>query len=145
MASTLHARFESSEFLPVGTPKFPCAAPVDSEEALQHRIVDACQTIRIYPGIFAWMRQSMVRHVEACIEFYGDILSTYYKCTRSTINHKLNVSEQMLIWTIFLVLMCEIRVDILTAPFSYTLLYGQAEMPIFLLKYDIPSSVLNYS
>jgi hypothetical protein len=38
------------------------AAPVDNEEAL-HRIVDACQTVRNFPGIFARMRR-----VEACIE-----------------------------------------------------------------------------
>jgi hypothetical protein len=51
MASTL-ARFESSGFLPVGTPKaLVYAAPVDNEEALHHRIVDACQTIRNCPDI----------------------------------------------------------------------------------------------
>jgi hypothetical protein len=51
MASTL-ARFESSGFLPVGTPKTPVyAAPVDNEEALHHRTVDACQTILNCPGI----------------------------------------------------------------------------------------------
>jgi hypothetical protein len=55
-------------FLPVGTPKTPVyAAPVDNEEALHHRIVDACQTIRNYPGIFGRMRRSMMRRVEACI------------------------------------------------------------------------------
>jgi hypothetical protein len=41
------------------------AAPVDNEEALPHRIVDACQTICNHPDIFEWMRQSMMRHVEA--------------------------------------------------------------------------------
>jgi hypothetical protein len=53
MVSTL-ARFESSGFLPVGTTKTPLyAAPVDNEEAL--RTVDACQTIRNYPGVFERM------------------------------------------------------------------------------------------
>jgi hypothetical protein len=71
MASTL-ATFESSGFLPVGAPKaLVYAAPVDNEEALHHRIVDACQTIRNYPGIFERMRRSMMRRVEACIESYG--------------------------------------------------------------------------
>jgi hypothetical protein len=28
------------------------AAPVDNEEAIHHRTVDACRTIRNYPGIF---------------------------------------------------------------------------------------------
>jgi hypothetical protein len=37
----------------VGTPKSPLyTAPVDNEEALNHRIAGACQTIRNYPIIF---------------------------------------------------------------------------------------------
>jgi hypothetical protein len=36
---------------------FLYAAPVDNEEALQHRIVDGCQTIRNYPGISELMRR----------------------------------------------------------------------------------------
>jgi hypothetical protein len=67
MASTL-ARFESSGFLHVGTPK---TAPVDNKEVLHHRIVDACQTIRNYPGIFELIWPSMMRRVEACIGFHG--------------------------------------------------------------------------
>jgi hypothetical protein len=47
------------------------AAPVDNEEALHHRIVDACQIIRNYPAIFERMRQSMMRRDEACIVFHG--------------------------------------------------------------------------
>jgi hypothetical protein len=46
--------------------------PVDNEEALHHRIVDACQTIRNYPGIFEWTRRSVMRPVEACIEAHGE-------------------------------------------------------------------------
>jgi hypothetical protein len=46
------------------------ATPADNEEAL-HCIVDACQTIRNYPGIFERMRRSMIRIVEACIESHG--------------------------------------------------------------------------
>jgi hypothetical protein len=46
-------------------------APVNSGEALHHRIVDACQTVRNYPGIFERMRWSMIRRVEACIESHG--------------------------------------------------------------------------
>jgi hypothetical protein len=53
MAST-HTWLESSGFLPVGTPKSTCS-PVDNEEALHHRIVDACQTVRNYPGIYEQM------------------------------------------------------------------------------------------
>jgi hypothetical protein len=47
------------------------AAPVDNEEALYHRIVDACQTMRNFPGIFEQMRRSMMRRVEACVESRG--------------------------------------------------------------------------
>jgi hypothetical protein len=46
MASTL-TKFESTCLV--------YAAPVDNEEALHYRIVDACQTIRNYPGIFERM------------------------------------------------------------------------------------------
>jgi hypothetical protein len=47
------------------------AAPVDNGEALNHRIVDAGQTIRNCPGIFAGMRRSIMRRVEACIGSHG--------------------------------------------------------------------------
>jgi hypothetical protein len=47
------------------------AAPVDNEEALHRRIVDACQTIRNYPGIFARMWRSMMRRVEGRIQSHG--------------------------------------------------------------------------
>jgi hypothetical protein len=48
------------------------AAPVDNEEALHNCTVDACQTIRNYPGVFVRMRRSMMRRVEACIESHGE-------------------------------------------------------------------------
>jgi hypothetical protein len=65
MAST-PARSEYSGFLPVGAPKtFAYAAPVDNEDTLHHRIVDAYQTIRNYPGISERMRRSTMRHGEA--------------------------------------------------------------------------------
>jgi hypothetical protein len=48
-----------------------CAAPLYNEEALQHRIVDACQSIPNYPGIFERMRRSIMRRVEACMECRG--------------------------------------------------------------------------
>jgi hypothetical protein len=68
MAYTL-ARFESYGILPVRTPKtLVYAAPVDNEEALHYRIVDASQTVRNYSGILELMRRSMMRRVEAYIE-----------------------------------------------------------------------------
>jgi hypothetical protein len=55
------------------------AAPVDNEVTLHHRIVDACQTIRSYPGIFERMWQSLMRRVEACIESHaGQVYSFSY-------------------------------------------------------------------
>jgi hypothetical protein len=44
--------------------------PVDNEEAFHHRTVDACQTIRNYSGICERVRRSMMRRVEACIEYH---------------------------------------------------------------------------
>jgi hypothetical protein len=79
------------------------AASVDNEEALHHRIVDACQTIRNYPGIFEPMLRSMMRPGEACTESHEDILSLHIECTLSAIAQKLNVSGHMVIWTFFLV------------------------------------------
>jgi hypothetical protein len=46
------------------------APPVDNEKGL-YRTVDACQTIRNYPGISEWMQSSMLRRVKACIELNG--------------------------------------------------------------------------
>jgi hypothetical protein len=78
------------------------------------------KTIRIYPDIMERIRWSMVRCVEAYIESHGGHLSTYYKCTLSAITHELNVSRYMLIWTLFLVLLCETCTQSLSAPLSYT-------------------------
>jgi hypothetical protein len=65
------ARFESSGFLPVGTPKtLVYVAPVHNEKALHQRVANACQTIRNYPDSFERMQRSMMRRVEACIEFH---------------------------------------------------------------------------
>jgi hypothetical protein len=44
----------------LNTPAY--SASVDSEEALHHGIVDACQTIHICPGIFEQIRRSTMRH-----------------------------------------------------------------------------------
>jgi hypothetical protein len=53
----------------IKTPEY--AAPVDNEESLHHRSVDACQTIRNFPGIFERMRRSMMRRVETWSESHG--------------------------------------------------------------------------
>jgi hypothetical protein len=71
MASTV-SRLQSSGFLLVRTPKtLVYTAPVDNEVTLHRRIVDGCQIIRNYPGIYERMRQSMMRRVETCIDSHG--------------------------------------------------------------------------
>jgi hypothetical protein len=80
----------------VGTPKYLVHAdPVDNEEAFDHHILEICQNIRNYPGIFERMRRSMMRHVEACTKYHGGHFD------RSAVTHKLNVSRHMLMWTFF--------------------------------------------
>jgi hypothetical protein len=51
---------------------FLYAAPVDNEGAFYHLTDDACQTTSNYPGIFAQMRRSTMRRVEACIESHEE-------------------------------------------------------------------------
>jgi hypothetical protein len=71
MASTL-TTFNRVVFYPWKHLKtFVYAAPVDNEETLHHRTVDACQTIRNCPGISERMLRSMMRRVEASIECPG--------------------------------------------------------------------------
>jgi hypothetical protein len=77
-------------------------APVGNEEAIRHRTVDACQTIRNYPGIFERMRRSM-RRVEVALNLMEEIMSPHIEYTLSDIAQKLNVSGHMVIWTFFLV------------------------------------------
>jgi hypothetical protein len=114
MASTL-SRFESSGFLPAGTPKtLAYAVPANNKQALHHCTVDACQTIRNNPTISERMWQAMTRHMKACTESHGH-LSTYYKSTISVMS-QINVSGNMLIWTFFLVLVYGTRAQILSTP-----------------------------
>jgi hypothetical protein len=94
----------SLDFVPMGHLKphaYP--APVANEEAFYHRIVDACQAILNYAGIFEQMQRSMMNYVQACIESYGGFaaLIINYECTPSAVTHKLNVYGHMLIWTWF--------------------------------------------
>jgi hypothetical protein len=60
------SRCKLSGLLPLGIPKaFVYAIPVDNDKALHHWIVDACQTIRNYPGTFKRMRRSNMRRADA--------------------------------------------------------------------------------
>jgi hypothetical protein len=92
MASML-ATFESSGFLPVGTPENMCSS-VDNREALHHCIVDACQTICNYSSISEQMRRTMMRHVKECMESDG----RYFGHTLSAVTHILNVSRHTFMW-----------------------------------------------
>jgi hypothetical protein len=109
------SKLESSGFLPVMKPKtLAYAALVDNEEALHHRIMDACQTICNYTGIFERM-QNIIR-VEACIGSQGkhfERLLYIYSQVKCFVAHA--------VVGIFLVLICGTHEHSLSAPFSYTL------------------------
>jgi hypothetical protein len=62
------------------------AAPVDNEEA--YHIVESCQTIRKWPGIFMRMRLSMMGRVEVCTKSHGGHFVDCYKCVLSDITLK---------------------------------------------------------
>jgi hypothetical protein len=66
------ARLESSGFLAVGTFKAPSVCSSCLKRRGTYRIVDACQTIRNYTGIFERMLRSMTRRVEASIKSHGE-------------------------------------------------------------------------
>jgi hypothetical protein len=119
--TSMLARFQSSGFFTSGSPKrLVYAAPVDSEEALQNSIVYACQTISNYGDIFVRMRWSMIRLVEACIEFHEGHFE-HLKCTVSATTQKLDAFGHVLIWLFFfLLLVFGTRVQI-SAPFRYSL------------------------
>jgi hypothetical protein len=61
------------------------------------------------------------------LNFMEEILNTYYKCTLSTITHKLNVSWDMLIWILFLILICWTRAQNMSPSLNYTL-YSSAKL-----------------
>jgi hypothetical protein len=57
------------DFLPLGTLKaLAYAAPLDNEEALHNRTVNACQTIHKYSWNIGRKWQPMMRCIEACAE-----------------------------------------------------------------------------
>jgi hypothetical protein len=75
---------------------FVCAVPVDNEQTLNYRTVDACQTIHNCPAIYEWMRRSM-GCVEACDKSHGRHFEHLLKCTLSAITHKI-VYKYMDMW-----------------------------------------------
>jgi hypothetical protein len=110
------------------------ASPVDNEGTRPHRIVDACQTIRNYPGTLNGCGGPWWDVSRRALNLMENTLSTYYKCTLSDITHKLNVCGHMLIWTFFLVLACGTRAQSLSAPFSYTL-HINIKVCIYIIKF----------
>jgi len=50
---------------------FVYETPIQSEEDLMGRIVEASERIRETPGVFARVRQSLERRLNACIETNG--------------------------------------------------------------------------
>jgi hypothetical protein len=91
MAST-PARFESSGFLPVGTPKYPCVC----SSCWHRRGISHYGSLSEYPQLTWQLWTDAAVHDETCRGVHwnltNDILSTCYKCTLSTLTHKLNVS-----------------------------------------------------
>jgi hypothetical protein len=61
---------ESCGFLRVGTLFLVYSPPINDVETLQQLAVNGRQTTRITPGIFEHVRQSVIRRVQACIEFH---------------------------------------------------------------------------
>jgi hypothetical protein len=110
------AWFQSYEFLPVGTPRNPCVS-VDNEEAVHHRIVDACQSLCSYPASLNGCGVPWWDVSRRALNLMEDILSTYHKCTLTAIT-KLNVYGLMLIWIFFVVLVCGTSAQV-SAPVSY--------------------------
>jgi hypothetical protein len=47
------------------------ASPIQDEEMLRNRIIDACEIIKNTPGIFQRVRDSLLRRAEACITVGG--------------------------------------------------------------------------
>jgi hypothetical protein len=89
---------------------------------LHYRFMDACQTIRNYPGIFVRMRRSMVRRVEACIASHGEdyehLLYYMYALSHNSQIKRFRTHIDMDIFSCFGMWNSSQN---LTAPFSYTL------------------------
>jgi hypothetical protein len=74
---------------------FVCVAPAGTEKALHHCIMDVCQTICNYTGIFEWMPrhlrcvegriQSHGRHFEPSLQMYSFSYNSQVKCFRTHI------------------------------------------------------------
>jgi hypothetical protein len=104
------------------------AAPVRNKEAFRHHIVDACQTVCNYCGIFK-LKWWCLTLCNVCTESHGGDLE-------QLLIKKLNISGHMLIKTFHLNLLfwyVELVSKGLSTPLSYTLYmrkYGEGEKKI---------------
>jgi hypothetical protein len=143
LSNTCHARWMGGLHAPrqiwilwtftCGAPQDPCVC----SSCWQRRgIVDACQTIRNCPGIFARMRRSVMRWVEACIESNGGhfehVLRMYsFSCNSQIKCFRAHDHVDMV---------CGTLTQILSAPFSYTL---YIHMCMYIWTYVSYSAVLS--
>jgi hypothetical protein len=85
---------------------------------------------------YLWMNVAVM-----CTDLMEDILGTYYKCALSAITHKLNVSAHMLLWKLFLVLVCGNRAQsfprllVTHCMFTYKLSFMFISWPFFVYNY----------
>jgi hypothetical protein len=119
--ASMSARFESSGLSPVGTPKNPCVCCC----FWQRRGTSHCGCLSDYLQLPRHLWTDAAVHDETCRDVHWnptkDILSTFHKCTLSAITDRLNVSQHILIRTVFLVLLCGTCALGLSAHFSYSL------------------------
>jgi hypothetical protein len=50
------------------------SAPMSDLEVLQQRVENACQEIRVNPGIFEKVHTSVLRRAESCVGLHGHTL-----------------------------------------------------------------------
>jgi hypothetical protein len=48
------------------------SAPINDVQVLQQRVENACQEIRVKPGIPGRVRKSVLRRDESCVEMHGN-------------------------------------------------------------------------
>jgi uncharacterized protein YejL (UPF0352 family) len=106
------------------------ASVIDNKEAPNHGVVDVWQTLCNCPSIFQRMRRYLSTRVLILVE---DLLSICCKHTSSAVTHKLNVSGQMFVRTLFHALVRETRPQSLSPSFSYSLCSAVTHCPVQIL------------
>jgi hypothetical protein len=103
------ARFESYQFLPVGTPKNPCVC----SSCWQQRSTSPlhCGCLSDYPQLSQHLWMEVVVHDETCQDVHWISWRTFWALIINVLfqmEHEFNVSRHMLIQTIVLVLVYEV-------------------------------------